>query len=105
MGPCCPSSQPGSHSAGSWRALGFVKPAGELLSPAACGLGAWQPLKGDGCCPLVMAEQASWSRARWGSGHGARAELCLSVPRWLTQKGARQKKINEWLGIKNETEE
>ncbi|EMP24073.1 Phosphatidylinositol 3-kinase regulatory subunit beta [Chelonia mydas] len=24
---------------------------------------------------------------------------------WLTQKGARQKKINEWLGIKNETEE
>lgn len=26
-------------------------------------------------------------------------------PRWLTQKGARQKKINEWLGIKNETEE
>ena len=25
--------------------------------------------------------------------------------RWLTQKGARQKKINEWLGIKNETEE
>ncbi|EPQ08114.1 Phosphatidylinositol 3-kinase regulatory subunit beta [Myotis brandtii] len=23
---------------------------------------------------------------------------------WLTQKGARQKKINEWLGIKNETE-
>lgn len=25
--------------------------------------------------------------------------------RWLTQKGARQRKINEWLGIKNETEE
>ncbi|XP_006885948.1 PREDICTED: phosphatidylinositol 3-kinase regulatory subunit beta [Elephantulus edwardii] len=24
---------------------------------------------------------------------------------WLNQKGARQKKINEWLGIKNETEE
>lgn len=24
---------------------------------------------------------------------------------WLTQKGARQKKINEWLGIKNETED
>ncbi|XP_053156097.1 phosphatidylinositol 3-kinase regulatory subunit beta isoform X3 [Hemicordylus capensis] len=24
---------------------------------------------------------------------------------WLTQKGTRQKKINEWLGIKNETEE
>nr|KAF6369384.1 hypothetical protein mMyoMyo1_010730 [Myotis myotis] len=23
---------------------------------------------------------------------------------WLTQKGARQKKINQWLGIKNETE-
>lgn len=29
----------------------------------------------------------------------------LSSPRWLTQKGTRQKKINEWLGIKNETEE
>ncbi|XP_062816278.1 phosphatidylinositol 3-kinase regulatory subunit beta [Anolis carolinensis] len=24
---------------------------------------------------------------------------------WLTQKGTRQKKINEWLGIKNETED
>nr|XP_033812774.1 phosphatidylinositol 3-kinase regulatory subunit beta isoform X1 [Geotrypetes seraphini]XP_033812775.1 phosphatidylinositol 3-kinase regulatory subunit beta isoform X1 [Geotrypetes seraphini] len=24
---------------------------------------------------------------------------------WLTQKGARQKKINEWLGIQNETED
>ncbi|XP_043946694.1 phosphatidylinositol 3-kinase regulatory subunit beta [Protopterus annectens] len=24
---------------------------------------------------------------------------------WLTQKGARQKKINEWLGVKNETED
>ncbi|EGV97453.1 Phosphatidylinositol 3-kinase regulatory subunit beta [Cricetulus griseus] len=24
---------------------------------------------------------------------------------WLTQKGARQRKINEWLGIKNETED
>nr|XP_014339886.1 PREDICTED: phosphatidylinositol 3-kinase regulatory subunit beta-like [Latimeria chalumnae] len=24
---------------------------------------------------------------------------------WLTQKGARQKKINEWLGLKNEPEE
>ncbi|EHB04147.1 Phosphatidylinositol 3-kinase regulatory subunit beta [Heterocephalus glaber] len=24
---------------------------------------------------------------------------------WLTQKGARQKKINEWLGIRNETED
>lgn len=24
---------------------------------------------------------------------------------WLTQKGARQKKINEWLGIKNDTED
>nr|KAF6282413.1 hypothetical protein mMyoMyo1_010058 [Myotis myotis] len=24
---------------------------------------------------------------------------------WLSQKGARQKKINEWLGIKNETED
>nr|KAF6369286.1 hypothetical protein mMyoMyo1_010653 [Myotis myotis] len=24
---------------------------------------------------------------------------------WLTQKGARQKKIKEWLGIKNETED
>lgn len=29
----------------------------------------------------------------------------LLLLRWLTQKGARQKKINEWLGIKNETEE
>lgn len=29
----------------------------------------------------------------------------LSPVRWLTQKGARQRKINEWLGIKNETEE
>lgn len=29
----------------------------------------------------------------------------LSPHRWLTQKGARQKKINEWLGIKNEAEE
>lgn len=28
-----------------------------------------------------------------------------SPVRWLTQKGARQRKINEWLGIKNETEE
>ncbi|XP_011846346.1 PREDICTED: phosphatidylinositol 3-kinase regulatory subunit beta [Mandrillus leucophaeus] len=27
------------------------------------------------------------------------------MQRWLTQKGARQKKINEWLGIKNETED
>ncbi|CAO2612527.1 Phosphatidylinositol 3-kinase regulatory subunit beta [Lemmus lemmus] len=25
------------------------------------------------------------------------------MQRWLTQKGARQRKINEWLGIKNET--
>lgn len=25
--------------------------------------------------------------------------------RWLTQKGTRQKKINEWLGIKNEADE
>lgn len=33
-----------------------------------------------------------------------RAHLSSSS-RWLTQKGARQKKINEWLGIKNETEE
>jgi len=36
---------------------------------------------------------------------GSGTELCLSFPSWLTQKGARQKKINEWLGIKNETEE
>lgn len=37
---------------------------------------------------------------------GARCSSALpSFPRWLTQKGARQKKINEWLGIKNETEE
>lgn len=40
-----------------------------------------------------------------GCGSAASPELCLSFPRWLTQKGARQKKINEWLGIKNETEE
>lgn len=33
------------------------------------------------------------------------AQTLFSFPRWLTQKGARQKKINEWLGIKNETEE
>lgn len=33
------------------------------------------------------------------------AQFSSSSPRWLTQKGARQKKINEWLGIKNETEE
>lgn len=52
-------------------------------------------------------------RQRWllPSGDGcARGSLqpCSalpSFPRWLTQKGARQKKINEWLGIKNETEE
>lgn len=25
--------------------------------------------------------------------------------RWLTQKGTRQKKINEWLGIKNDADE
>lgn len=25
--------------------------------------------------------------------------------RWLTQKGVRQKKLNEWLGIKNENQE
>lgn len=25
--------------------------------------------------------------------------------RWLTQKGVRQKKLNEWLGIKNENTE
>lgn len=39
------------------------------------------------------------------AGHAACAEFCFSFSRWLTQKGARQKKINEWLGIKNETEE
>lgn len=49
---------------------------------------------GDGC----------WASAVW-PGHTACTELCLSFSRWLTQKGARQKKINEWLGIKNETEE
>ncbi|XP_039766177.1 phosphatidylinositol 3-kinase regulatory subunit beta isoform X3 [Ornithorhynchus anatinus] len=27
------------------------------------------------------------------------------IQRWLTQKGTRQKKINEWLGIKNENED
>lgn len=28
-----------------------------------------------------------------------------SLVRWLTQKGVRQKKLNEWLGIKNENTE
>ncbi|XP_026720711.1 phosphatidylinositol 3-kinase regulatory subunit beta [Athene cunicularia] len=47
-------------------------------------------------CGLTQLPQA---------GHAACTELCLSFHRWLTQKGARQKKINEWLGIKNETED
>lgn len=33
-------------------------------------------------------------------------ELCgFLACRWLTQKGTRQKKINEWLGIKNDADE
>lgn len=43
---------------------------------------------------------------------GGRASLrgvstcaALFLGRWLTQKGTRQKKINEWLGIKNEADE
>lgn len=30
---------------------------------------------------------------------------CSFSRRWLTQKGVRQKKLNEWLGIKNENTE
>jgi hypothetical protein len=33
------------------------------------------------------------------------ADLLLLCSRWLTQKGVRQKKLNEWLGIKNENTE
>lgn len=31
-------------------------------------------------------------------------DACLCF-RWLTQKGVRQRKLNEWLGLKNETTE
>lgn len=33
------------------------------------------------------------------------SDLVLLSVRWLTQKGVRQKKLNEWLGIKNENTE
>ncbi|KAG7246306.1 hypothetical protein CRUP_029256 [Coryphaenoides rupestris] len=31
--------------------------------------------------------------------------MVLWLCRWLTQKGTRQKKINEWLGIKNDADD
>lgn len=46
-------------------------------------------------------------RQGWGRGFRkkARSDLVLLSVRWLTQKGVRQKKLNEWLGIKNENTE
>lgn len=33
------------------------------------------------------------------------SNVLVFLVRWLTQKGVRQKKLNEWLGIKNENTE
>lgn len=42
----------------------------------------------------------------WGvASEKSRSDLVLLSVRWLTQKGVRQKKLNEWLGIKNENTE
>lgn len=61
-GPAAPPAWTRSDPASSLRALGLVELACGLLgagwSPAVCSLGARQSLKGDGCCPLVMAAQA-----------------------------------------------
>uniref|UniRef100_A0A8C8ATB9 SH2 domain-containing protein n=1 Tax=Otus sunia TaxID=257818 RepID=A0A8C8ATB9_9STRI len=55
---------------------------------------------------VILSLLHEWGLARPPQArHAASAEVSLSFPRWLTQKGARQKKINEWLGIKNETED
>lgn len=55
--------------------------------------------------PLGRQRQCAWNP--WFTCFPCTTKWCsLTSPvRWLTQKGARQRKINEWLGIKNETEE
>lgn len=55
---------------------------------------------------LLQKLKASLCRnSKWHCPGFSRPRVSSSLVRWLTQKGVRQKKLNEWLGIKNENTE
>lgn len=73
--------------------------AGRIASEPALLGPPWPGARLAACCGLALP------CCSLPSPTGAALKPPFLSRRWLTQKGARQKKINEWLGIKNETEE